>query len=581
MALRYGSKIASSLRYNHFNSSVLRYGSKIGWTSGGEVEDNTDIATPAEYFTFTSLSDGTYSLKAKDVTNIPENVILPSVYNGKAVTKIGDGAFVDVSLTTSCLIKSIVIPDSFTTIGQGAFMGCTNLTSVAIGKGVTSIGWMAFINCQSLTSIIIPIGVTFIGAEAFNNCHNLTIICEAPSQPEGWDVNWNYDNRPVIWATDSNYFTFTLLDDDTYSIKAADITNMPADVILPSMYNGKPVTKIEDGAFIDIDTLIGCSTITSVIIPDSVTTIGGYAFVNCPNLTSVTIGNGVVIISASAFRYCLNLTSVVIGDSVTTIDEYAFYDCRKLTSVIMGNSVTTIGGNAFGYCSSLASITIPDSVTSIGSSAFQQCGFTTVFIPDSVITIGSAAFSSSNLTTIYCEIDAQPSGWNSNWNSREILVIWGYNPLGDDYLTFTEQADGTYSVKATDVSTLPSEVYIPFSYNGKAVTAIDENAFYSATINKVVIPEGVTRIGNGAFDNCKRLLDVSLPSTLTEIGGWAFRDCTALTSIVIPIGVTTIGTWAFLRDMSLTINCEAASQPSGWHTDWNISGGTVVWGYTG
>ena len=75
------------------------------------------------------------------------------------------------------------------------------------------------------------------------------------------------------------------------------------------------------------------------------------------------------------------------------------------------------------------------------------------------------------------------------------------------------------------------------------------------------------------------MLNVSLPNTLTEIGGWAFRDCTALTSIVIPIGVTAIGTWAFLRDMSLTINCEAASQPSGWDSNWNLSGGTVVWGY--
>jgi hypothetical protein len=317
-----------------------------------------------------------------------------------------------------------------------------------------------------------------------------------------------YNNFDTSTPTDNSYFTFTLLDDDTYSIAAKDVTNIPAGVVLPSTYNGKAVTSVAFSGFFK------CSTLIEIVIPDGIISIGGVAFADCHNLATVTI----------------------LG------------------------SITTIGASAFANCSSLTKIVIPDSVTTIGSSAFYNC---------------------SSLT-IYCEASSQPSGWNTVWNSSYRPVIWGYyEPTDESYFTFTEQTDGTYSIKAADVSNLPSEVGIPSTYNGKAVTAIDESAFYSATINKVVIPEGVTRIGNGAFDNCKRLLNVSLPSTLTEIGGWAFRDCTALTSIVIPIGVTTIGTWAFLRDMSLTINCEASSQPSGWHTDWNLSGGTVVWGYTG
>ena len=350
-------------------------------------------------------------------------------------------------------------------------------------------------------------------------------------------AKYSFNNKPV-WtsggseydenATPAEYFVFGS-GNGGWSIKAKNLSNVPSEVVIPAAYEGIPVTTIGNNAF------NGCG-ITSVVIPDSVTYIEGWAFSECSSLTSVVIGDSVDTINNAVFANCYELTSVVIGDSVTYIGEDAFYNCRRLTSIV-----------------------IPDSVTNINWGAFYGC---------------------DNLT-IYCEATSQPKGWDSAWNSSDRPVVWGYVKPTDDYFTFTEQTDGTYSIKAADVSNLPSEVGIPSTYNGKAVTAIDEKAFYSATINKVVIPEGVTRIGNGAFDNCKRLLNVSLPSTLTEIGGWAFRDCTALTSIVIPIGVTTIGTWAFLRDMSLTINCEAASQPSGWHTDWNISGGTVVWGYTG
>lgn len=353
-----------------------------------------------------------------------------------------------------------------------------------------------------------------------------------------------YDISSVVFrdidVMHKDYFTFTLLEDDTYSVSAADVTNMPTDLIIPSEYDGKAVTTIPDYAFVDLETGYGCGSVKKLTIPSSIKSIGVYAFAGATSLIKVTFSDGLL-----------------------TIGDWAFSNANKLEYVILPDSLTAIGRDAFSSCSSLKAVYIPESVATVGTNVFN-----------------------GGLTSdgyIYCGADSQPSGWNDYWNSNSNSsnVVWGYKLTDESLFTFTEQTDGTYSVKATDVTNLPNEVGIPFSYNGKAVTAIDENAFDSATINKVVIPEGVTRIGNGAFDNCKRLLNVSLPNTLAEIGGWAFRDCTALTSIVIPIGVTTIGTWAFLRDMSLTINCEAASQPSGWDADWNISGGTVVWGYTG
>ena len=127
------------------------------------------------------------------------------------------------------------------------------------------------------------------------------------------------------------------------------------------------VTSIGDYAF------IGCYGLTSVSIPDSVTSIGHSAFYDCTALTSVSIPDSVTSIGRSAFYGCTELTSVVIGNGVTSIEDYAFSDCTKLTSVVIGNSVTSIGDYAFSDCTELTSVIIPDSVTSIGGSAFKGC----------------------------------------------------------------------------------------------------------------------------------------------------------------------------------------------------------------
>jgi hypothetical protein len=137
-------------------------------------------------------------------------------------------------------------------------------------------------------------------------------------------------------------------------------------------------------------------------IPNSVASIGDYAFEYCTGLTSVTIPNSVTSIGSNAFKNCSGLTSVTIPDSVTSIDGNAFYNCYGLTSVTIPNSVTSIGSNAFENCYGLTSVTIPDSVTSIGGNAFYNCsGLTSVTIPDSVSSIGDDAFANGVLTAVF------------------------------------------------------------------------------------------------------------------------------------------------------------------------------------
>ena len=343
------------------------------------------------------------------------------------VTSIGDSAFFDCTSLTS-----VTIPDSVTSIGEYAFYNCTSLTSVTIPNSVTSIGEYTFYNCTSLTSVAIPDSVTSIGEYAFSHCTSLTSVTIPDSVTS--------IGRYAFYYCTS--LTSVTIPDSVTSIGEYafyDCTSLTS-VTIPDS-----VTSIGDGAF------SYCESLTSVTIPDSVTSIGWHAFDGCTSLTGIwvaegnshyasdasgvlfnkdkttlvqcpgafaayTIPNSVTSIGADAFSYCRSLTSVTIPDSVTSIGESSFYKCTSLTSVTIPDSVTSIGYKAFGSCESLTSVTIPDSVTSIGDGAFSCCtSLTSVTIPDSVTIIGgSAFFDCDNLTDVYY------TGTEIAWNKIKI-----------------------------------------------------------------------------------------------------------------------------------------------------------------
>ncbi len=307
---------------------------------------------------------------------------------------------------------------------------------------------------------------------------------------------------------------YKLLDNGTYEVSVGNAKEA-TEIVIPSKYNGKPVTRIGYRAFSD------CTRLTSIDIPDSVTSIGDDAFKNCTGLTSIDIPdsvtsiggssfsgtayynnesnleNGVLyigkylikarydisgdysvkegtkIIAPTAFSGCGRLTSIDIPDSVTNIGDHAFKKCKGLTSIDIPDSVTSIGDDAFQHCTGLTSVDIPDSVTSIGDYAFSGCtGLTSIDIPDSVKSIGGAAF----IATAYYDNE-------SNWEN-DVLYIGKY------LIKAKSNISGDYSVK-----------------------------------------EGTKIIASYAFSGCGRLTSIDIPDSVKSIGNYAFQHCTGLTSI--------------------------------------------------
>ena len=324
---------------------------------------------------------------------------------------------------------------------------------------------------------------------------------------------------------------------------------------VPSCLNGKfsireGVKIIGDKAFMwsmeDIGLTMGWDNITSINIPNSVTTIGDSAFKDCNSLTSINIPSSVITIIGNPFEgwhgilhneskafiyednvlfnkykthliaYRAEKTNYIIPNGVTIIGSRAFAGCEALANINIPNSVTTIGNSAFAGCKALANINIPNSVTTIGDSIFSGCeALIGISIPSSVVTIIGNPF----------------DGWHGDLHNESKAFIYEENVLFNKYKTHLI----AYRAKETNY-------IIP---NG--VTTIESRAFaWCKFLTHINIPNSVTTIGDSVFEGCNALTNINIPNSVKNIGDCAFRECNTLTNINIPNSVTTIGDSAFM-----------------------------------
>ena len=308
-----------------------------------------------------------------------------------------------------------------------------------------------------------------------------------------------------------------------------------AEIVIPAS-----VTSIGGLAF------SGCGSLSNIVIPASVTSIGDRAFFRCGSLSDIVIPASVTSIGRTAFSGCGSLSSIVIPASVTSIGDGAFSGCGSLSSIVIPASVTSIGNRTFSGCGSLSSIVIPPSITSIGEGAFSGCGFlSSIVIPDSVTNIGNGAF--NNCASLqYLSIPKSVICLNGNpfadWNGR--LECLSPNFIYEDDVLFCKGRSKIISFRNKNIESY----VIPSS-----VTSIGDWAFYGCdSLSEVVIPSSVTSIGDRAFKDCGSLSSIVIPSSVTSIGDWAFYDCRSLSDIVIPSSVTRIGNSVFRGCSSLS-----------------------------
>ena len=366
------------------------------------------------------------------------------------------------------------------------------VSEIIIPDYVTSIGEYAFYGCNSLASITLPfIGASRTASYGYNEVFGYIFGYTTSSDSYVSGATYQYYYNGVYY----HYYIPT-------SLKTVILSDS--------------VTSIGNYAFYN------CRGLTSVTIPNSVTSIGNYAFEGCSGLTSVTIPNGVTSIGDYTFSGCSGLTSVTIPDSVTSIGNYAFWGCRGLTSVTIPDRVTSIGYYTFSGCSGLTSVTIPDRVTSIGSSAFSGCsGLTSVTIPNSVTSIGDRAFSDCyKLVEVINKSGLNITKGNSDNGNIACYALnvksGGTSDIvnNDGYLFYTYN-ETNYLLGYVRVNTA-TKLMLPDNYNGSNYE-IYKYAFWGCSgLTSITIPDRVTSIGRSAFSGCTGLKTVFYKGTAEQ-----------------------------------------------------------------
>lgn len=528
------------------------------------------------------------------------DVVIPSsiAYEEKTypVTSIGSYAF--------CYCSSLIsvnIPNSITSIGKSAFYECSSLTSITIPDKIMSIGNQAFYNCLGLTSVVFPKKIDNTSADIqlplksnavyFVNTHQWTNI-----YVHAWGGTKAGTNWPGVEAIKAD-FTYQGYDVYYFNAQSGDyqycifnngesgIDNQTDDLLWSGgqIYCNNTWVGASAKQYIGDEVFLGCSKLTSIIIPDGVTAIGRAAFMTCTSLTSISLPENILSIGSGAFWDCYNLLSIVIPNSVTFISNDAFRNCSSLTSVTIPNSVTSIGNSAFLDCSALTSIYVYGSYTtpaSLGSDAFEYTNDAPIYVPyDLVYKYAWSSYSDriqqnpldkSAITEV--TITAHPSKSalhqalgldslqkvvslkiNGSINSYDIMMLRNQMPnlweldLSDADIVANayEYADGycskdnTLTTQAfTGTGTRIAKLVLP-----KTLTTIEAGAI-NGYVCELTIQKGITAIPDNAFENCTRLEAVSLPESLETIGASAFRGA-GLKELVLPANVHSIGSYAF------------------------------------
>ena len=444
-------------------------------------------------------------------------------------------------------LSSVTIAGTVSQIGRNAFSDCAALTEVTLSPGVTSIGYEVFSNCPILEEIELPEDIASIGERAFADCPALTSVYLPASLTEVfWNIIENSPNASLYVYTDSFAWQFAL----SYSIPFTLRDGEEPDVIYIATgecgAEGSELYWMLDEEGLLTFTFVGSSAsmdnwddwynrapwadyahqILRVVIPAGLSNIGNYAFHACENLSSVTVAGTVSQIGRNAFSDCAALAEVVLFPGVTSIGYAAFYNCPLLEEIELPEGVLTVGEESFANCQALKSLLIPRSLSEFGANTLDNS-------PEAVLQVYKKSFAWQYVLRYDLPFALRDSG-----EPDVSYIVTGPCGLDDSDLYWMLEEGGR----------------LTFDFAGDSAAMADwSDSWYNSApwseyrdqILEIVIPEGVSNIGNYAFYSCENLESVTIPSTVSRVGTRAFRGCTELKTVELPAGVTDIGDYAF------------------------------------
>ena len=425
------------------------------------------------------------------------------------VTTIETSAFMKCTALTQ-----VTLPEGLTNISNRSFEGCTALAQINLPNSLTDMANRTFYGCTSLTEVTLPEGITYIGDKAFYNCSaltELTVWAITPPTLES-DAFTGVGSSLVVYVPAEGLPAY----------QAADIWkdfelqgNGQAPFVVENLkyrVTSQTENTVEVMGYQTAPTgaLTIPATVTYNEVTYTVTGIKEQVFANCSALTSVSLPDGLTTIGNKTFEYCSSLATVSIGNSVTTIGNAAFANCTSLTGITLPDGLTTIGNEAFFNCTSLTGITIPNTVTSIGIAAFRNSGLTTASIGNGVTTIGNNAFYACWALTQF-NVDEANTAYCSDGGvlfNKDKTTLLQY-PAG--------KTETTYAVPAN-------------------VTSIAEYAFaWCRNLTKISLPESLDNIGNVAFNECTGLTEMTvLATTPPTVGSMAFNSVSRTIPVYVP-----------------------------------------------
>ena len=520
------------------NSNEESFSTEIGTEEAKTIAETKETETVIETETMTEMEETETVIRTETITETEETETEIKVEDEKNLeasegdftyTVSGDNATITgyTGNGSVVVIPSTLDDATVTEIGNSAFSGCTTIKSITLPDTIKSIGNSAFYGCSSLKNLVLPETLTFIGCGviAGTAIESITIPKNVKTCGSRYSLNnGGYGHDGAL--ADCETLQEVVFEDG--------ITVIPSYILASHSYT---------------------SYVSKVIIPDSVTSIGDYAFFKNVNLNLTSLPKRVETIGHGAFGGCTKIENMLLPDSITSIGTSAFFNCTGLKSVSMEYNSTVehtaeIQWSAFSNCTSLENVSLSQNVVTLGDLVFSNCSaLKKLDLPKNLTAMGYQVISDTSIESITIPKNMKTSGYNHSYQQSDYEgALAGCKTLNEVIFEEGMTEVPSYILASGYNANYVKKVIIPDS-----VTSIGDYAFYkNENLNLINIPKRVETIGRGAFKECAKIESISLPDSVTSIGAFAFSGCTSLKNIRLSENVVTLGSYAFEYCSALT-----------------------------